>query len=110
MHPQQDFIVIDTEGKNELREIAIIDSQGKLIYEAFAKEHPDNYEKVLNLKPLREIVVDFLEIAKTKLIIFHLRVFKKWCDFLGDGLSLRLSPIFTAVECGRYLRCDCLGH
>ena len=71
MHPQQDFIVIDTEGKNELREIAIIDSQGKLIYEAFAKEHPDNYEKVLNLKPIREIFVDFLEITKTKLIIFH---------------------------------------
>ncbi len=72
MHPQQDFIVIDTEGKAELREIAIIDSQGQLVYEAFAKEHPKNDERVLNLKPLREIVVDFLKISKTKLIIFHL--------------------------------------
>jgi hypothetical protein len=36
MQAQQDFIVIDTEGKNELREIAVIDSQGKLVYEAFA--------------------------------------------------------------------------
>jgi DNA polymerase III epsilon subunit-like protein len=88
MHPQQDFIVIDTEGKNELREIAIIDSQGELIYEAFAKEHLSNYEKVLNLKPLREIVVDFLKIAKTKLIIFHyakhdIKVLKNSCRKVG---------------------------
>jgi DNA polymerase III epsilon subunit-like protein len=88
MHPQQDFIVIDTEGKKELREIAIIDSQGKLIYEAFTREHPDNYEKVLNLKPLREIVVDFLEIAKTKLIIFHyakhdIQILKNSCSKVG---------------------------
>lgn len=88
MHPQQDFIVIDTEGKPELREIAIINSKGKLIYEAFAKEHPDNYEKILNLKPLREILFDFLEITKTKLIIFHyakhdIQVLKNSCRKVG---------------------------
>lgn len=88
MHPQHDFIVIDTEGKKELREIAIIDSKGKLIYEAFAKEHSDNYEKVLNLKPLREIVVDFIEITKTKLIILHyaqhdIQVLKNSCKKVG---------------------------
>jgi DNA polymerase III epsilon subunit-like protein len=88
MHPQQDFIVIDTEGKNELREIAIIDSKGKLIYEAFAKEHHKNDERVLNLKPLREIVVDFLKFPKTKLIIFHyakhdIQVLKNSCRKVG---------------------------
>src|SRR5919199_592060 len=71
MHPQQDFIVIDTEGKNELREIAIIDSQGKLIYEAFAKEHPDNYDKKFNIKSLREIIIDFLNLSQCKLVVFH---------------------------------------
>ncbi|MBD2012933.1 exonuclease [Microcoleus sp. FACHB-53] len=71
MHPQQNFIVIDTEGKNELREIAIINSQGKIVYEAFAKEHPDNYDKKFNLKPLREIIVDFLKVSQSKLVIFH---------------------------------------
>jgi hypothetical protein len=30
-----DFIVLDTEGKSILSEIAIIDHQGKLIYEAY---------------------------------------------------------------------------
>jgi hypothetical protein len=40
--PGRDFIVIDTEGKSSLSEIAIIDSQGKLIYEAFTQGHPNN--------------------------------------------------------------------
>lgn len=71
MQVQQDFIVIDTEGKNELREIAIIDSRGQLIYEAFAKEHPDNYARKLNVKPLREILSDFLNISQSKLVVFH---------------------------------------
>jgi hypothetical protein len=32
MQVQQDFIVIDTEGGNELSKIAIIDRSGKLVY------------------------------------------------------------------------------
>lgn len=71
MHPQQDFIVIDTEGNKELREIAVIDSKGKLIYEAFAKEHLSNYDKKINVKPLQEIIADFLNISKSKLVVFH---------------------------------------
>jgi hypothetical protein len=71
MQAQQDFIVIDTEGKSELREIAIIDSQGQLIYEAFTKGHPDNYARKFNVKPLREILIDFIQLSQTKLIIFH---------------------------------------
>jgi hypothetical protein len=59
MHPQQDFIVIDTEGKNELREIAIINSQGKIVYEAFAKEHPDNYDKSSISNPLERLSLIF---------------------------------------------------
>ncbi|GEM_PF-3044180 len=35
-------MTIDTEGKRELSEIAVIDSQGKLIYEAFTEDHPNN--------------------------------------------------------------------
>lgn len=89
MQVQQDFIVIDTEGKNELWQIAIIDSQGQLVYEAFAKGHPKNDERYLNVKPLREIVRNFLTIAQNKLIIFHyakhdLQVLKR--SFIKVGL------------------------
>jgi DNA polymerase III epsilon subunit-like protein len=67
----QDFIVIDTEGKDYIREIAVIDHQGELIYEAFAKEHFKNNEIKQNLKSLKEIILDFLQIAQGKLIICH---------------------------------------
>jgi uncharacterized pyridoxamine 5'-phosphate oxidase family protein len=38
-----DFVAVDTEGWPELSEIAILDSRGQLIYEAFAANHPNNH-------------------------------------------------------------------
>ena len=35
MFTHNDFIVIDTEGKKNISEIAVFDHQGQLIYEAF---------------------------------------------------------------------------
>jgi len=67
----KDFIIIDTEGKDYIREIAVIDRQGELIYEAFAKEHFKNNEIKQNLKFLKQIILDFLQIAEGKLIICH---------------------------------------
>ncbi len=66
-----DFIIVDTEGKKLLREIAVINNQGKLIYEAFTQEYPDNYNIKLYLKPLSIIIQDFLQIAEDNLIICH---------------------------------------
>jgi DNA polymerase III epsilon subunit-like protein len=67
----QDFIVIDTEGKDYIREIAVINQQGELIYEAFTQEYFKNNEIKQNLKPLKQIILDFLQIAQDKLIICH---------------------------------------
>ena len=67
----KDFIIIDTEGKDYIREIAVIDRQGELIYEAFAKEHFKNNEIKQNLQFLKQIILDFLQIAEGKLIICH---------------------------------------
>ena len=67
----QDFIVIDTEGKDYIREIAVINQQGELIYEAFTQEYFKNNEIKQNLKPLKQIILDFLPIAQDKLIICH---------------------------------------
>jgi DNA polymerase III epsilon subunit-like protein len=65
------FIVVDTEGKESLREIAVIDAQGQLIYEAFAKENPENDGKPLKVKPLKQILQEFFLLANHQLVIFH---------------------------------------
>ena len=66
-----DFIVIDTEGRRELREIAVIDSAGKLIYEAFNSDRDLDVERGLPSKPLKTILTDFASIANNKLLVFH---------------------------------------
>jgi DNA polymerase III epsilon subunit-like protein len=65
------FIVVDTEGKESLREIAVIDAQGQLIYEAFAKENPDNDGRPLKVKPLKQILQEFFLLANHQLVVFH---------------------------------------
>jgi DNA polymerase III epsilon subunit-like protein len=66
-----DFIVIDTEGRKELTEIAIIDSQGKLIYEAFNQEYAEYSHQQSSGKPLKTILSDFKAIAEQKTLVFH---------------------------------------
>jgi len=68
---KKDFIVVDTEGKDELKEIAIIDSQGSLIYEAFNVNYLADYDIQLTGKNLQDILEDFLKIAQDKLILCH---------------------------------------
>ncbi len=67
----KDFIIIDTEGKDELTEIAIVDSQGNLIYEAFVKDELNAEGPKINAKSLKDIIEDFLNQANSKLIICH---------------------------------------
>ncbi|MGI0480941.1 exonuclease domain-containing protein [Geminocystis sp. CENA526] len=62
------FIVIDTEGSDTLREIAIINQDGKLVYEAFVKTRGTNR---LNQKPLTEIINDLQNILSNQTIICH---------------------------------------
>ncbi|MEN9517800.1 MAG: hypothetical protein RLZZ381_388 [Cyanobacteriota bacterium] len=74
-----DFIVIDTEGRRELTEIAIIDSQGKLIYEAFNQAYAEHSHQQSFGKPLKIILSDFKAItlrvpdgiAERKTLVFH---------------------------------------
>lgn len=67
----KNFIVIDTEGRDQLREIAIINAEGELIYEAFSQEDPNYYGRRLKSKPLVDILADFQKIASEKVIICH---------------------------------------
>jgi len=76
------FIIIDTEGKDELTEIALIDSQGNLIYEAFVKDALNVEGPKVNAKSLKQIIEAFLNLVNNKVIICHyaehdIRVLKK---------------------------------
>jgi DNA polymerase III epsilon subunit-like protein len=66
-----EFVVIDIEGQPELSEIAIIDCQGKLIYEALSSDNSNNSVNLPNLKSLKTILIEFKEIVKRKTIISH---------------------------------------
>jgi len=83
-----DFLVIDTEGKPQLREIAIFNASGKLVYEAYSQDSPQNRSQRANLTPLKQIITDFLTLTKSKLLVFHyakhdLEVLKNSCKFVG---------------------------
>ncbi len=65
------FIVVDTEGRDLLKEIAILDHQGKLLYQAWVSEHPDNLERVSQTQSLQTILDTFLTIARHHTIVCH---------------------------------------
>lgn len=82
---QLDFVVIDTEGNPNLREIAILNSKGKVVYHAFSKEHPENNNQRVNLKPLSQILRDFQHLVQGRIAVFHyakhdLQVLKYSCN------------------------------
>lgn len=62
------FLVIDTEGKDSLKEIAIIDSKGRLVYHGFNQaEHPRHPE----CRPLSEIIAASQNIMADHRLVFH---------------------------------------
>ncbi|AFZ37291.1 Exonuclease RNase T and DNA polymerase III [Stanieria cyanosphaera PCC 7437] len=71
MNNQQDFLIVDTEGKHQVNEIAVINSQGNLIYEAFVQEYAAHDHIKLNRKPLQQIILEFNNLAQNKLLICH---------------------------------------
>lgn len=66
-----DYVVLDTEGKPELSELAIVNSQGRVIYEAFSKDHPNNASHLPNLKSLKTLLSEFSNIVEGKKIVCH---------------------------------------
>lgn len=66
-----DFVVLDTEGKPELSELALLDSQGRLIYEGFSSDHSNNGSHKPNLKSLKTLLEEFSDIVQGKKIVCH---------------------------------------
>lgn len=67
----ENLVFLDTEGRIILREIAILNYDGKVIYNAFVKDHYNNENIKINLKSLEQIVTEINEILKNKTIICH---------------------------------------
>jgi DNA polymerase III epsilon subunit-like protein len=86
-----DFVVLDTEGNPELSELAIVDSQGRVIYEGFSRDHPNNGSHLPNLKSLKTLLEEFANIVQGKKIVCHyaehdIKVLK--FSFLKAGLKM----------------------
>lgn len=65
------FLVLDTEGRDYLKEIAIFDDRGTLVYQAWVNEHPENSTRLLHTYPLKQVVSEFLAIVKSRAIVCH---------------------------------------
>lgn len=92
------FVVVDTEGSDVLKEIAIIDCEGTLLYQALVQEHPDNQSHSFNTKPLKEVIANFLTITQDHLIVCHYadhdrRILQRACR--EAGIRTRLSRQFV---------------
>ncbi|MEQ8962805.1 MAG: 3'-5' exonuclease [Coleofasciculus sp. C2-GNP5-27] len=106
---ERDFIVIDTEGKSALSEIAVIDNQGKLIYEAFTEDHQNNTAIRLKCKSLRDIVSEFAALAQGKTLVCHYAAHDSQVlhnSFVQAGIRL---PSFS-FECSCQLARRCFPN
>jgi DNA polymerase III epsilon subunit-like protein len=65
------YFVIDTEGKPLLREIAVFDQHGQLIYEAFSTESPVQGRQRINHKPLARILEDLTALVSDQTLVCH---------------------------------------
>ena len=65
------FLVLDTEGRDYLKEIAVFDDRGKLVYQAWVNEHPENATQRLHTYPLKQVVSEFLAIVQSRPIVCH---------------------------------------
>ena len=64
------FLVIDTEGRPTLHQIAIVDPSGQLIYEAFTPAKADSSNSDL-IKPLPTILSELSALARERVLIAH---------------------------------------
>ncbi|MEB3309066.1 MAG: exonuclease domain-containing protein [Snowella sp.] len=101
----REFIIVDTEGRDYLREIAVIDQTGQLCYEAFTQEliAPETVKPTI--KPLKQILLEFFAIARNKEIICHLAkhdlaVINQSCTKVG--IKLPALNLTCSVQLAQY--------
>ncbi|WP_225913919.1 AAA family ATPase [Leptolyngbya ohadii] len=103
----KEFIVVDTEGSDAISEIAIIDRDGRLLYEAFEQNHPDHAGR-LKKRSLAEMLQTFFRLAEKKQVIFHhanhdVQVLRRSCRQAGMPWKRGLQIDCTYELAHRYL-------
>ncbi|MFM2063901.1 MAG: hypothetical protein RLZZ507_3572 [Cyanobacteriota bacterium] len=107
------FVVLDTEGNPYLTELAIVDSQGVVIYEGFCDGSYHGFQNVLNTKSLKTLLTEFLTIVEDKKIIFHyaehdIEILKR--SFQQVGLSWQNLQPKLQFDCTWILAKDCFPN
>ncbi len=65
------FVVIDTEGREHLTELAIIGDKGQLLYQAISSFHPHYETEGLGREPLAQILTALLHHGKDQALVCH---------------------------------------
>lgn len=69
--PGMDFRVIDTEGHPVLREVAVIDSHGQLLYEARTSDQEESYYAADLVRPLPDLLGDLRGLLQGHQVVAH---------------------------------------
>ncbi|MDX8377583.1 MAG: 3'-5' exonuclease [Mariprofundales bacterium] len=67
LESQSDIIIVDTEGKDVITEIALIDAQGELVFEGFVQDGEVQHDTY----PLTELLQHFTRHVEGKTIVCH---------------------------------------
>ncbi|MDY7002977.1 MAG: exonuclease [Cyanobacteriota bacterium] len=67
----KDYLVVDTEGNPLLKEIAVINSLGNLIFEAIVTNNDQPLKPSTKGQSLVEVLNKFLEVIQEKFLVFH---------------------------------------
>ena len=65
------FIVLDTEGRDLLREVAVLDARGQVCYQAWVEEHPENNHRRRQARSLSSVMQDLRDILPGQPIVCH---------------------------------------
>ena len=66
-----DFCVLDTEGTPILREVAVVDGRGHLIFEARTADEEDTYYSRDLVRPLPDLLRELRDLLRSRLVVAH---------------------------------------
>ena len=84
------FLVLDTEGNPNLKQVAVFDSQGKSIYEAHVSDEHASYYASDLVRPLNEILSELKSLMKGNRLVAHNAIYDAQVirnSFLECGLK-----------------------
>jgi DNA polymerase III epsilon subunit-like protein len=65
------FCVLDTEGSPILREVAVVDDRGQLIFEARTPDEEDSYYSQDLVRPLPDLLRELRDLLRNRQVVAH---------------------------------------